>query len=336
MTSNDDDIIDVEIGEAERLPAVIGDAAWNAEDLDGLSERDRARVQARGYTSKPGRSADGRSTDPEAIARRTAELENNGERRCVGTNARGDQCRKWAIRGGTVCKSHGGAVKATKNKARVRIENATDRLMGKLIDFAFDDTKPPDTQLRAIRDALDRGGMKPPSEVVLSQGETKPYEMVFDGIYSGPPVGIPPDESDSGYTGYGSDGTDPLSAQGDPFGPNREPATAGDPASSFSHPPRSDQGEQATPRENTRSTGAEFDAETPYTSERSESSRDESPRRPRRREDARDAHQQRPEMHITGEDAMWAANRANQMNREISALPPLRELESKHRRYPRP
>ena len=45
--------------------------------------------------------------------------------------------------------------------------------------------KQSEVKLAAIKDALDRAGLKPPAEVVLSQGETKPYEELFDDISSG-------------------------------------------------------------------------------------------------------------------------------------------------------
>jgi hypothetical protein len=45
--------------------------------------------------------------------------------------------------------------------------------------------------LAAVRDALDRAGLKAPSEVVLSQGEPKPYELIFEGI-GGTPSGESP------------------------------------------------------------------------------------------------------------------------------------------------
>lgn len=71
----------------------------------------------------------------------------------------------------------------SREAARIRVENASNRLMGKLIEFAFDDTKPPDVQLKAIQNSLDRAGLKPPAEVVLSQGEQpSPFEQVWDSI----------------------------------------------------------------------------------------------------------------------------------------------------------
>jgi hypothetical protein len=43
-------------------------------------------------------------------------------RKCSGTNNRGEPCGKWAIRGGTVCRSHGGAAQQVKAKAAIRAE----------------------------------------------------------------------------------------------------------------------------------------------------------------------------------------------------------------------
>ena len=85
--------------------------------------------------------------------------------------------------GTTVCRTHGGATRHIKNKARIRVENASNRLMGKLIEFAFDDTKPPDTQLKAIQNALDRAGLKPPTEIAV--GPPAAFEEVYEAIAGG-------------------------------------------------------------------------------------------------------------------------------------------------------
>ncbi|STZ58800.1 Uncharacterised protein [Mycolicibacterium tokaiense] len=184
---NDDreiiDVEEVELVETANLPALVGD--------------EEESTPARMDTSPPPRWSERwwASVSPETRGRR-----------CVGHKRDGNQCQKLAIKGATVCRTHGGATRHVKAAARVRIENAQNKLVGKLIQFAFDDTKPPEVQLRAIRDALDRGGLKPPAEVVLSQGESKPYESVFEGIYSGPPGIAPTDELPTGYTGYGPEG----------------------------------------------------------------------------------------------------------------------------------
>ncbi|MDR3658504.1 MAG: hypothetical protein P4L48_23520 [Mycobacterium sp.] len=178
MTAYDEgEIIDAEIVESGYLPAKVD--ASNAE-----------RIRPPGWVEKPPPSP-----------RRDAELSAHPENQCVGHKKNGERCRKYAIRGSTVCRTHGGATKHVRDRARVRVQNASDRLVSKLIEFAFDDTKPPDTQLRAIRDALDRAGMQPTTTVEI--GIAKPYETVFDSI-----GGIPPRESSSVASEYDSAGLD--------------------------------------------------------------------------------------------------------------------------------
>jgi hypothetical protein len=89
--------------------------------------------------------------------------------------------RTQLILGSTVCWFHGGAAKHVKAAARARIENAQDLMAKELLTIAIT-AESEAVKLAAIRDALDRGGLRPPAEVVLSQGETKPYEELFQGI----------------------------------------------------------------------------------------------------------------------------------------------------------
>lgn len=271
--SNEDNIIDVEI---EHLPAVADDDASNREAMEW-------------------------APNPLPSARRDAELAANPERRCVAHKRNGEQCRKYAIQGATVCRTHGGATQHVKNKARIRVENMSNRLMGKLIEFALDDTKPPDTQLRAIQNALDRAGLKPPAEVVLSPGEPKPYETVFDSIGS-----FSREESRAarGYT----DELDIGKSRGD-------------------EPPGTDDQTPAPPP------APAYTEHDPCVENGSSSEDHTLPPPSRPREFDRHPHAQAPVRHVTGEAAMRLANRANQ---QMGALPPMPELESPHKRYPRP
>lgn len=271
MSNDEPEIIDAEVVEDDRLPAVIERAS---------------------------------SSDPiELPNRQDALLAGNPDRRCVATNSRGDRCRKFAIYGATVCRTHGGATKKVKEAARIRVENASNRLMGKLIEFAFDDSKPPDVQLKAIQNSLDRAGLKPPAEVVLSQGETKPYEQVFDVI-----GGAPPDESSyvsSGYESAGVDSPPPATAAHTGYGDDESASSSDESESSRTGPPR-----QATPRETDRDTQA--GGRDGARSQRSPAPRD---------------------LHITG---MAAIRMANEANRESGVFDEQRAIESPHKRYPRP
>ena len=157
---------------------------------------------------------------PRYAAQHDSALMNNPERRCVATNSRGERCRKFAIAGSTVCRTHGGATRHVVNKARVRVEMASNRLMGKLIEVAFDDSKPAAVQLDAIKDSLNRAGLKPREQVEI--GPIKPHEEIFEDIASGSRVesrrarGIQDTESIDGEsispTGY-EHPTAPVDAQ---------------------------------------------------------------------------------------------------------------------------
>ena len=102
-------------------------------------------------------------------------------RRCAAHKKTGERCKNAAILGSTVCRFHGGAAKHVKRAARARIENAADVMARQLLGLALT-AEGEGVKLAAIKDALDRAGLKAPSEVILSQGETKPWEELFEGI----------------------------------------------------------------------------------------------------------------------------------------------------------
>lgn len=167
----DDGIIDVEIVETPNLPAV----------MDG--ERERMERDFHAYPPKPNRTPDGRSTNEQTVAQHDSMLEKNSERRCTAMNAKGNRCRKIAIYGSNVCRNHGGSARQVVSKARVRVEMASNRLMGKLIEIAFDDSKPAAVQLDAIKDGLNRAGLKPREQVEV--GPITPAEEIFADIFTG-------------------------------------------------------------------------------------------------------------------------------------------------------
>src|SRR4029079_8562013 len=104
------------------------------------------------------------------------------ERRCRAHSSRtGEQCKNAAIKGSTVCRFHGGAAKQVKANARARLENAAELMARNLLGLAVGADNE-NVKLGATNSALDRAGISKPTEVVLSQGDTKPYEEVFDEI----------------------------------------------------------------------------------------------------------------------------------------------------------
>lgn len=175
---------------------------------------------------------------------------------------------------------------------------ASNKLMGKLIQFAFDDGKPPAVQLDAIKDSLNRAGLKPPAEVVLSQVERAPYEEIFDSITtssreeSRAARGLPPEDGQYGVP------VDYLPAQGDVPYPG-QPQHQTSPAETYGSQPQPEPGEPDQTDHNTR------------------------PCRPPRAYDGTgDGGPARQVHHVTGEAALEQAAQL--------------AIESRHKRYPRP
>lgn len=278
--NDSNEIIDVEaeeIEDSDNLPALIPADASNSEHIELPNRQDTL-------------------------------LADNPERRCVATNSRGERCRKFAIYGATVCRTHGGAVKRVKEAARIRVENASNRLMGKLIEFAFDDTKPPDVQLKAIQNSLDRAGLKPPAEVVLAQGEAKPYEQIFDVIGGNPTDAL-------GYDAAAGVEATPAPAYSEYCIGGKAEAGAAD----LPYPPA---GQQAHPSSDSGSLGQ---------ADRHQFDRHAQPEQPHGARSQRGPDRQ--ERHITG---LAAIQMANQANREAGVFGEQRAIEGPHKRYRRP
>ena len=227
------------------------------------------------------------------------------QRQCRAHKKTGEQCKNAAILGSTVCRYHGGAAEHVKRAARARIENATDLVAKELIVIALSGDSDA-TRVSAIKDLLDRGGLKAPSEVVLSPGNRAPYEDVFDDISGG-----------SRAESRARRGLDP----GDDGGLNR--SASGLDVSLNDQGDRDQDGNYDLDQSYWDSAGSDGNVYTPSGGlsgrVRPDVDRRDDGSRPRRfgREHA-------------AEDAVAAANRAN------ARVQGQRAIESAHKRYPRP
>ena len=183
----------------------------------------------------------------------------------------------------------------------MRVEMASNRLMGKLIEFAFDDDKPAHVQLEAIKDSLNRAGLKPREQVEL--GPIKQYEEIFDDIATTTRAesrrvrGIEDDDGSAESIG-GQDDSHPFNLEeymSRPFNtavPHRD-----------SRPHARDDQQRHQGPESTDSDDV-----------------DDHDGSPRQRPQRWSAGQSGP--HITGDDAIRIANQANFATGALRALPP--------------
>lgn len=103
-----------------------------------------------------------------------------GEVRCSARSSRtGERCKRPAMLGGNVCRSHGGNAPQVKAKAQRRLQQAADALVQRLLGMALDGETPDHVALQAIRDALDRAGMGAKQSVELSAKEPAPWEEMM-------------------------------------------------------------------------------------------------------------------------------------------------------------
>lgn len=77
---------------------------------------------------------------------------------CIANRKNGEPCKRWALKGASVCWSHGAAAPQVREAAARRLENAIDRLLAALLHIAEDEAQPAAARVSAIRDALDRAG----------------------------------------------------------------------------------------------------------------------------------------------------------------------------------
>jgi hypothetical protein len=96
--------------------------------------------------------------------------------KCTAHKTNGTPCKANAIKGSNVCRVHGGSAPQVKAKAQQRLLAAADDAAAVLVQIIMDESKPDNVRVTAIKDLLDRAGLKP-----VEQIEVKPVdESVID------------------------------------------------------------------------------------------------------------------------------------------------------------
>ena len=95
-------------------------------------------------------------------------MKRDPQRICTANKSDGTHCKAYAIKGGTVCRVHGGSAPQVKAAAMKRLLDAVDPVAGELVKMAMGD-KRDSVKLAAAKDVLDRAGIGEParSEVTI-------------------------------------------------------------------------------------------------------------------------------------------------------------------------
>lgn len=91
----------------------------------------------------------------------------NEETRCTARRKNGVPCKNSAIRGGNVCRMHGGGAPQVRAAAQVRILRASDKAAARLVEMMQDPKVPFAVQLAAARDLLDRANVVGTQQIEL-------------------------------------------------------------------------------------------------------------------------------------------------------------------------
>lgn len=174
------------IAEAERLEAeaqslLNGEIELEPDDEDYLSNDEPMEPE------EPGKFS-GYPPPAPPSDKRTIHLAKNPERRCTAHRKNGEQCRKWAIYGTTVCRSHGGAAPQVREKAKQRLLEASPRLAERLIGLAENDLADGTkvgayVQVQAINSVLDRAGVVEQKQVDVTV--STPFDQMLTELVSG-------------------------------------------------------------------------------------------------------------------------------------------------------
>jgi hypothetical protein len=102
-------------------------------------------------------------------------------RRCLSHRKNGAQCRNWAIRGGVVCRYHGGSAPQVLAKAQENIALAADHNRSNVQRLA-DEADSEQVRLQASNTLIDRALGKPTTTVELGPKTREPYEDILANL----------------------------------------------------------------------------------------------------------------------------------------------------------
>jgi len=112
----------------------------------------------------------------------TYEYRLDNPRCCTARRQDGKPCGRWAIRGGNVCRVHGGAAPQVLARARERLTLAADAMARNLLGLA-DTADSESVRLAATNSALDRTGLGAKQSVDVDVKLQPWEELLRDVVY---------------------------------------------------------------------------------------------------------------------------------------------------------
>jgi hypothetical protein len=100
----------------------------------------------------------------------------------------GQQCHNYRIRGGTVCRIHGGAAPHVRESAQQRIRELVDPALGEIAKIIYRKNVSDADKLKACYGLLDRAGYGPGSKLILERSETDLTPRVIELMRTPPPM----------------------------------------------------------------------------------------------------------------------------------------------------
>jgi len=101
------------------------------------------------------------------------------EASCTAKTRDGDLCKNPPMIASSTCRMHGSATRAARAKAEERILMAADPAAATLIRLMRDKNVPPQVQLAAARDLLDRAGLTKTAQLEIA---LKPHEEDIESL----------------------------------------------------------------------------------------------------------------------------------------------------------
>lgn len=115
---------------------------------------------------------------------REAKALETGERQCKAIRKDGTRCKRFAIKGGFVCPTHGGSAPQVKSKAAKRLLAMVEPSIIRLEALVHQSEHLP-TALAAVRTVLERAGANPIGAMAKDTGERDTRPVINIGIKVG-------------------------------------------------------------------------------------------------------------------------------------------------------